>query len=103
MHLFYGARAPEELCLSSYLEADPQLRECLQVTPVISEIELATQAGGEGAVGYVHEHLLQTIGEQLADYEIYFCGPPPMIDALAHSVLVEYKVPFEQVHFDRFF
>jgi toluene monooxygenase electron transfer component len=38
-----------------------------------------------------------------ADYEFYFAGPPPMTQALQELLMVGHKVPFGQIHFDRFF
>jgi toluene monooxygenase electron transfer component len=40
---------------------------------------------------------------ELASYEFYFAGPPPMTQALQELLMVGHKVPFEQIHFDRFF
>ena len=39
----------------------------------------------------------------LASYEFYFAGPPPMTQALQEMLMVDHRVPFEQIHFDRFF
>jgi toluene monooxygenase electron transfer component len=36
-------------------------------------------------------------------YEFYFAGPPPMTQALQEMLMVDHRVPFEQIHFDRFF
>jgi hypothetical protein len=36
-------------------------------------------------------------------YEYYFAGPPPMTQGLQEMLMVDFRVPFGQVHFDRFF
>jgi toluene monooxygenase electron transfer component len=41
-------------------------------------------------------------GDRLADMEIYFAGPPLMAQSLI-KVLVDRKVPMDQVHFDQFY
>ena len=55
-----------------------------------------------GEEGYIHE----VIPKHLQDYqgnEYYLCGPPPMITAVQKLLMIENKVPFESIHFDRFF
>ena len=39
----------------------------------------------------------------MARYEFYFAGPPPMTQAIQELLMVSHKVPFGQIHFDRFF
>jgi toluene monooxygenase electron transfer component len=51
----------------------------------------------------VHELVEKTLGDDMPNYEFYFCGPPPMTEAVQRMLMIDYKVPFEQIHFDRFF
>jgi toluene monooxygenase electron transfer component len=41
-------------------------------------------------------------GADLPRFEIYFAGPPAMAEAVTR-MLVEMKVPPEQVHYDQFY
>jgi toluene monooxygenase electron transfer component len=56
-----------------------------------------------GHVGFVHEHLPSQLPRPLSDFEYYFAGPPPMIEATVRMLTLEQKVPYSQMHFDRFF
>jgi toluene monooxygenase electron transfer component len=56
----------------------------------------------EGRVGFVPDVAREMFGERLADFEIYFAGPPAMADA-AMRMLIELKVPPDQVHYDQFY
>jgi len=45
----------------------------------------------------------QVLSKPLSEYEFYFAGPPPMTQALQEMLMVEHRVAFQQIHFDRFF
>ena len=58
--------------------------------------------------GERHNHSLRlsdgsALPGSLAGFEFYFAGPPPMTQALQEMLMVGHRVPFEQIHFDRFF
>ena len=58
----------------------------------------------EGQRGFVHQVLqgwLESAGDA-SGYDYYFCGPPPMTDALQRLLVLEKRVPTAQLHFDRF-
>jgi xylene monooxygenase electron transfer component len=63
---------------------------------------LSNEADGtswRGLRGFVPQHL-ESLVPDLADHDVYMCGPPRMLDAvIAH---VEGKVPRERLHFDKF-
>ncbi|MBL8490347.1 MAG: oxidoreductase, partial [Rhodocyclaceae bacterium] len=40
--------------------------------------------------------------DRLTEREIYFAGPPPMIEAVQNLLMVQHRVAFERIHFDRF-
>ena len=103
IHLFEGGRGPEDLCAQNYLEADSMLHDRVTLHQAISDAELGQSSDWDGPVCFIHELALQSLGDELSDYEFYFCGPPPMIDALTRTLLVDHRVPFEQVHYDRFY
>nr|AJO68020.1 reductase [Pseudomonas sp. M4(2015)] len=52
--------------------------------------------------GYVHE-VIPAYMESLQGAEFYLCGPPQMINSVQKLLMIENKVPFESIHFDRFF
>lgn len=101
LHFFYGARTVRDVCGEEMLRVLPGFGECIRFIPVVS------LPGDEGqwsaATGYVHDQLANVLPGSLADYEFYFAGPPPMTQAIQELLMVGHKVPFGQIHFDRFF
>jgi toluene monooxygenase electron transfer component len=102
LHFVYGARAPQDVCGHDMLTPLQGWGERGSYHAALSGLD-ATQALPEGQLrGYVHEVVDQLYGAQLPAMEIYFAGPPLMAQALL-KLLVERKVPMEQVHFDQFY
>ena len=65
--------------------------------------ELDTGGAWKGRVGFVHEFAQEVLGkDELRNFEFYFAGPPVMATAV-QRMLIQAKVPFNQIHFDRFF
>ncbi|MBL4743944.1 MAG: 2Fe-2S iron-sulfur cluster binding domain-containing protein [Cycloclasticus sp.] len=103
IYLFYGGRAPKDICTPALIDADADLKARVQNFNAVSDAEAAEAAGWDGDVGFIHELLAKTLGDKLPEHEFYFCGPPPMTDALTRMLMMEYKVPFDQIHYDRFY
>lgn len=101
--LFYGGRAPRDVPAVSQFLCSHRLERGLEWHPVISVPELADCTNWQGEVGMVHDLLPKKLPLALANYEYYFAGPPPMIEATVRMLAVENKVPQAQLHFDRFF
>ncbi len=104
VHLFYGGRTPRDVAgnkLTELLGLDSLDRLC--VTSVISEPEDATSLGWDGEIGFVHESVERNFSVSVTDMEIYFAGPPAMTEALQRLLMIDLQVPFDQIHFDRFF
>jgi toluene monooxygenase electron transfer component len=80
----------------------PGWGERLSYVPAISPLPGGSTEGWSGAVGYLHEVALERFGAQLPEFEIYFAGPPAMALAV-QRMLVDAKVPSDQVHFDQFY
>lgn len=101
LHFFYGARTPRDVCGESLLRTLPGFGDRIVYIPVVS----LPGDNGEwsGETGYVHDTVARALPAELASYEFYFAGPPPMTQALQELLMVGHKVPFEQIHFDRFF
>ena len=96
VHFFDGARTAGDLCGGALLA--PLTGPHLNYLPVLSTPDAAWQ----GATGFVHEAVAHTLPAPLMQYEFYFAGPPPMIEALQTLLMVQHQVPYSQIHFDRF-
>lgn len=104
LHFFYGARTPRDVCGESLLRMLNGFGEKIFYTPVVSLPGDGGDCGAwEGETGFVHDAVARTLPAALTTYEFYFAGPPPMTRALQELLMVGHKVPFEQIHFDRFF
>ena len=101
LHFFYGARTPRDVCGEDMLKSLPGFGSAIHYIPVVS----LPHEGGDwrGRTGYVHDQLGAVLPKPLAEYEFYFAGPPPMTQALQELLMLGHKVPFGQIHFDRFF
>lgn len=103
LHLFYGARGPSDMCGEDELKALGQPTDRFIFYPAVSIPEMAEEAGWTGFVGFVHEFVRASIGEEnMPNHEIYTCGPPPMINAVMQMAAVDSKVPPLQIHYDSF-
>ena len=102
LHFFYGGRTPADVCGVDMLSELPGWGERLSYHAAVSTPLDSVGAAWAVSVGFVHEVALQRFGAQLPQMEIYFAGPPVMASAV-QRMLLEAKVPFEQVHFDQFY
>jgi toluene monooxygenase electron transfer component len=103
LHFFYGARTANDLCGENFLRDLPGYGQRIHYYPVVSDPAADAQVPWTGATGFVHQHVKRILGQQMPQHEFYFAGPPPMTQSLQEMLMLEYQVPFEQVHFDRFF
>jgi toluene monooxygenase electron transfer component len=103
IYLFYGGRAPKDICPPDLIQADKGLRERIINFNAVSDVDAAKAAAWDGEVGYVHELLAKKLVESITEHDFYICGPPPMTDALSRMLVTEHRVPFEQIHYDRFY
>ena len=103
LHFFYGGRTPQDICGESFLRELPGFGERIHFHPVVSLPGGDAGTAWRGETGFVHELVRRRFGDAMPDYEFYFAGPPPMTQGLQEMLMVEFRVPFGQVHFDRFF
>lgn len=103
LHLFYGGRGPKDICTPAILAEFGDIKHRLISYNAVSDPDLADKEGWDGAVGFIHELVEKELSENLSAYEFYFCGPPPMTHAIQKMLMIKHKVPFNQLHFDRFF
>jgi toluene monooxygenase electron transfer component len=99
LYFFYGARTPADVCGESLLAELPGFGHALQYVPVVS----GDSAGWSGQTGFVHEAVERTMRGDFAAHEFYFAGPPPMTQAVQEMLMVRHRVPYTQIHFDRFY
>jgi toluene monooxygenase electron transfer component len=102
LHFLYGGRTPADICGEDMLQQLPGWGERLSYHGSISDSSDGAAPGWMGSVGYLHEVALQRFGSKLPQMEIYFAGPPVMATAV-QRMLIQAKVPFDQVHFDQFY
>ncbi len=92
MHLYWGARAREDLYMHDLAAGWAARYPHIQYTPVLAE----PQAGDDwqGAIGFVHQAILADYPD-LSGHEIYAAGPPAMVYAgkdvfPAHGLMLEH-------------
>jgi toluene monooxygenase electron transfer component len=103
LHFFYGGRTPRDICGETFLRDLPGFGDRIHFHPVVSLPGDETDALRKGETGFVHELVRRTFGDAMPGYEFYFAGPPPMTQTLQEMLMVGYRVPFDQIHFDRFY
>ncbi|MDO8347052.1 MAG: 2Fe-2S iron-sulfur cluster-binding protein [Rugosibacter sp.] len=103
LHFFYGGRTPRDICGETFLRELPGYGERIHFYPVVSLPDENSGTHWNGETGFVHELVRRVFGDSLPNFEFYFAGPPPMTQTLQEMLMVGYRVPFEQIHFDRFF
>ncbi len=78
IHLYWGARAREDLYMHALAEEWARSLPNFQYTPVLSEP--AAEDHWTGRRGYVHEAVMADYPD-LSGYEVYASGPPAMVYA----------------------
>ena len=99
IHVFHGVRGMADLCAETEFSVLPGFGTRLDFQAVVSEPE---PGAWSGPTGFVHEHVRGFIGDRWSAFDYYFAGPPPMAEAM-QRMLMDKRVPFPQVHFDRFY
>ncbi|MCK6424321.1 MAG: 2Fe-2S iron-sulfur cluster binding domain-containing protein [Burkholderiaceae bacterium] len=102
VHFFLGLRTQAELGAAAEV-ASLENSGRLQLTTVLSNPTEGT--AWSGATGFVHsqvEAALTALGQPFDAYDHYFAGPPPMVEAVQDLLMLRQRVPFGQIHFDRF-
>ena len=101
VHFFYGGRAARDMCADTVLGTLPGYGTHIHYYPAISMPE-SEGPQWMGRTGFIHDYVKDVFGEKIREMEIYFAGPPAMAEAITRMI-VEYKVPMTQVHFDQFY
>ena len=103
LHFFYGGRTPRDICGETFLRELASYGDRIHFHPVVSLPGNDSDTHWKGETGFVHEAVRRAFGDALPSFEFYFAGPPPMTQTLQEMLMVGHQVPFEQIHFDRFF
>ncbi len=98
IHFYWGARSKEDLYLHDLAMFWDKEMERLHYIPVLSEPHEDDQ--WQGRTGLVHEAVLEDF-EDLSGFEVYACGPPPMVHAVVDS-FTERGLSAEYIYSDSF-
>ena len=82
IHFYWGARLESDLYLDKIANQWAKKYPHITYTPVLSET--SNLENWSGRTGYVHDAVLENYSD-LSDYDVYACGPPPMIDAIVNT------------------
>ena len=98
VHLFMGVRALRDLYMNDMVQDWMNENSNISFTPVLSEPLVEDNWLGE--TGYVHEAVARSF-KDLSGFDIYLCGPPPMINA-AVELFVKQGAKKENMFSDAF-
>ena len=84
IHLYWGARSKKDLYLHELAREWAAQIGNLNYIPVLSDPQDVDQ--WKGHTGLVHEAVLSDFSD-LSIYEVYTCGPPPMVQAVRDTFI----------------
>lgn len=100
--LYYGISRLADLAVGDAVRELAARSRRVRFRPVLSATE-AEEPGWTGRRGLVHDAMLADFADRLDAVEIYMAGPPSMIQSTLAALVIERRVPIEQIHYDRFF
>lgn len=98
IYFYWGARSKEDLYLHDLARDWAEEIPGFSYIPVLSEPKGSDRWGGY--TGLVHEAVLNDFTD-LSGYEVYACGPPPMVHA-ARDTFLERGLPEDSIYSDSF-
>ncbi len=98
IHLYWGVRAARDLYDAAQVEAWTRDHPSFRFTAVLSDPGPRDDAGWRR--GLVHRAVLEDYRD-LSGYDVYVCGPPPLIEA-AREDFAAAGLPPDQLFFDSF-
>lgn len=100
VRFYYGARTAADLfCLDEIASLGEKIAD-FSFTACLSESAADAPAGVSVAEGNVTD-IVNGCESDLSRTEVYFCGPPPMVDA-ALALAEQHSVPRDQIFYDSF-
>ncbi|MET8431141.1 FAD-binding oxidoreductase [Nocardia sp. NPDC004860] len=99
LDFIYGVRTTRDRCVEEFVT---EVAGSVMRTRLIEVLSAADEAW-DGLRGYVHEALARYSPGELAERDIYVAGPPMMTDAVVRTLVLEWQIPVDQIHYDRFF
>jgi toluene monooxygenase electron transfer component len=99
LHFVYGGRKVRDIAGEQFLKELPGFGSRIHYYPVLSEPDGETWSG---RTGFITDAAAKLFGDKLPAMEIYFAGPPAMVNAVVKQ-MHEAKVPQAQVHYDQFY
>ncbi len=100
VRFYYGARTPADLFYLDEIAALGDKIADFRFLACLSESADGAPDGVEVAQGNVTD-IVDEHESDLARTEVYFCGPPPMVDA-ALALADQHSVPRDQIFYDKF-
>ena len=99
VHFFWGVRAARDLYMhDTALDWATRFPSTFSYTPVLSEP--MEEDNWEGETGWVHESVLRHYPD-LAEFEVYASGPPPMIDVI-RDTFPNHGLSLDHLYYDSF-
>lgn len=95
MYVYWGGRRPQDLYQRDLCETWVGTHPHIRFVPVVSDAR--PEDAWEGRTGFVHHAVMEDFPD-LADFEVYACGAPVMVDAARADFVREC-----QLHPDLFF
>ena len=93
IHIYWGARAKQDLYLDDLPRHWAQEHTNIHYTPVLSEPQEADH--WQGRTGFVHQAIMMDFAD-LSAYDVYACGPPAMVEA-GHTAFLHHGL--DEAHF----
>lgn len=99
IYFYWGGRRPSDLYMQSWLIEHAAALGNLHYIPVLSE---ATEDDAwRGRTGFVHQAVMDDF-DSLADYEVYACGAPIVVNSASLAYTAHRGLPPEQFFADAF-
>jgi CDP-4-dehydro-6-deoxyglucose reductase, E3 len=99
MVLYWGARRPKDLYLSSLPERWAQQHSNFRYVPVISEAR--PEDNWSGRSGFVHRAVMEDRPD-LSGHQVYACGVPIMVDSARKDFIAQCQLPEDEFYADSF-
>lgn len=99
IYLYWGARSKADLYLYELAQQWADEHDNIHFIPVLSDPN--HEDAWEGRTGYVHDAIMEDFPDGFADYEVYACGPPGMVNA-GHAAFIARALPADSYFSDAF-